>query len=79
VGAPDRISGEEVYALVKLGDGGEPLREAELLAWCRQRLGDGRSPRRIVFTRGDIPRNGAGKLVRRDALAQIADHLHLKP
>lgn len=77
VGAPDRTSGEEVYALVKLG-GDDPPREAELLAWCRQRLGDGRAPRRIVFTSGEIPRNGAGKLLRRDALAQITERLHLK-
>jgi len=77
VGAPDRISGEEVYALVKLKDDGT-LREAELLAWCKQRLGDGRAPRRIVYSAVELPRNGAGKLIRRDALARIADHLHLK-
>ncbi len=78
VGAPDKISGEEVYALVKLKDDGTPLREAELLAWCRKRLGDGRAPRRIVYASTDIPRNGAGKVARRDALATIADRLHLK-
>ncbi|HET9622747.1 MAG TPA: class I adenylate-forming enzyme family protein [Kofleriaceae bacterium] len=76
VGAPDKYSGEEVYALVKLKEDGA-LREAELLAWCKQRLGDGRSPRRIVYSTADIPRNGAGKVARRDALATIADHLHL--
>jgi long-chain acyl-CoA synthetase len=76
VGAPDKYAGEEVYALVKLKHDGA-LREAELLAWCKQRLGDGRSPRRIVYSTAEIPRNGAGKVIRRAALDQIAAHLHL--
>lgn len=78
VGAPDKISGEEVYALVKLKEGSAQPREAELLEWCRKRLGDGRSPRRLVYSGADIPRNGAGKVARREALAKIADHLRLK-
>lgn len=77
VGAPDKISGEEVYVLVKLRDDAQ-LREAELLAWCKKHLGEGRSPRRIVCSDEDLPRNGAGKLVRREALARIAERLRLK-
>jgi acyl-CoA synthetase (AMP-forming)/AMP-acid ligase II len=77
VGAPDRISGEEVYALVKLKEDGI-LPESELLEWCKKRLGEGRAPRRIVYSAVEPPRNGAGKMIRRDALARIADHLHLK-
>jgi acyl-CoA synthetase (AMP-forming)/AMP-acid ligase II len=78
VGVPDRIAGEDVYALVKLKEDSSALREAELLEWCRKHLGEGRSPRRIVFSEDDIPRNGAGKVVRREALAKVVGHLRLR-
>jgi acyl-CoA synthetase (AMP-forming)/AMP-acid ligase II len=77
VGAPDRVSGEEVYVLVKLREGAD-LKEATLLEWCKAQLGEGRSPRRIVFSAEDMPRNGAGKVVRREALAKIAERLRLR-
>jgi acetyl-CoA synthetase len=66
VGLPDRTIGWRVAAFVTLRRGmrpDEPLRQ-ELLAFGRQRLGPAAAPREIHF-RARLPRNRAGKILRR--------------
>jgi long-chain acyl-CoA synthetase len=66
IGVPDPEWGESVTALVQLKAGveaGEAL-EAELKAFCKQRLASYKVPRRWDF-RADLPRTEAGKLYKR--------------
>jgi long-chain acyl-CoA synthetase len=63
VGVPDDYRGEAVKAFVVLKDG-VPGGEAELLAFCRERLSTYKVPRAVEF-RHDLPVSGAGKLLRR--------------
>ena len=66
IGMPDPDWGESIVALVQLNDGIEatPEVEAELAAWCRDRLASYKCPRRWDF-RADLPRTEAGKLYKR--------------
>jgi fatty-acyl-CoA synthase len=59
VGVPDVRFGERVVALVELANGRE-LDEAELSAWCRQKLAGYKTPRRFLFV-DSIDRSAAGK------------------
>ena len=62
-GAPNEEMGEEVKAVVQLMPGEEqaPETEAELIAFCRQRLAHMKCPRSIDFE-DDFPRLPTGKL-----------------
>lgn len=62
-GLPDDEWGQAVVATVRLGEG-ETASEEELLAFCRGRLAAYKVPRRLRFADG-LPRNAAGKLLRR--------------
>ena len=55
--------GEAVKAVVQLLDPAEagPAMEADLLAWCRQRLATFKCPRSIDFD-AQLPRHPTGKL-----------------
>jgi long-chain acyl-CoA synthetase len=69
VGVPDPEWGEAVHAVVQVvpGETGGEDRAAlaaELLAWCRARLGTYQVPRSIEWT-GRLPRTETGKLARR--------------
>jgi O-succinylbenzoic acid--CoA ligase len=64
IGVPDREWGRTVAAVVKLQPG-EAASAEDLIAFCRQRLAAYKVPRRIEF-RAALPRNAAGKLVRRE-------------
>ncbi len=67
VGVPDALLGQRVRAyLCLLPDiiADEGLR-GRIMAFARQRLGPALAPREIVFT-GAMPRNRAGKIVRRE-------------
>jgi|SoiMethySBSTD1v2_1073268.scaffolds.fasta_scaffold00073_5 acyl-CoA synthetase (AMP-forming)/AMP-acid ligase II len=55
--------GEEVAAAVKLRDGAS-AKEAEILAFCRERLADFKRPKQIFITEA-IPRTATGKIQRR--------------
>ena len=55
--------GEEVAAAVKLKEG-ESAKEADLLAFCKERLADFKRPKQIFITEA-IPRTATGKIQRR--------------
>jgi acetyl-CoA synthetase len=66
IGKPDAVSGELVKAFVTLKPGFQPREQLrfELLAFARKRLGATLAPREIEF-RPDLPKNRAGKIMRR--------------
>jgi o-succinylbenzoate---CoA ligase len=64
VGLPDPEWGRTVAAVVKLEDG-QTASPDELIAFCRQRLAAYKVPRRVAF-KASLPRNAAGKLLRRE-------------
>jgi len=43
---------------------GQVLAEADVLAFCRERLANYKVPRRVVFC-GALPRNASGKVLKR--------------
>jgi long-chain acyl-CoA synthetase len=63
IGVPNREWGEEVKAVVEPQPGmmGSPALEAELMAWCRERLAAYKCPRSVDFTER-LPRQDNGKL-----------------
>jgi len=65
-GVPNDDLGEEVKAVVQLLDpaGASPEMEAELLAFCRERLAAFKCPRSIDFD-AQLPRQDTGKLYKR--------------
>ena len=74
VGIHDEVHGENVRAYVTLGDGVEPPSRADLIVFCRERIGY-RAPDEIVFL-DTMPLNPTGK-IDRVGLKRIAeDHLH---
>jgi long-chain acyl-CoA synthetase len=66
VGVPNEEFGEEVKAVVMLAGGFAPSAEleAELIAFCRERLAHFKCPRCVDFV-PDLPRSDAGKVQRR--------------
>jgi long-chain acyl-CoA synthetase len=63
VGLPDAYRGETVKAFVVL-KAGESADEAEIVAFCRERLSAYKAPRLIEF-RDSLPTSGVGKVLRR--------------
>jgi long-chain acyl-CoA synthetase len=65
-GVPDDEFGEQVKAVVQPRDMAEvgPELEAELIAWCRERLAHIKCPRSIDFD-AELPRHPTGKLYKR--------------
>jgi len=63
VGVPDERLGEVPWAFVVRLD--TELTEADLIAWCRERLTPYRVPARVVFV-DQLPRNDVGKVVKRE-------------
>lgn len=65
-GVPNPDFGEEVKAVVQPVDmnAAGPELEAELIAYCREKLADVKCPRSIDF-RGELPRHPTGKLYKR--------------
>ena len=65
-GVPNEDFGEEVKAVVQpidMADAGKAF-EAELIAYCRERLADVKCPRSVDF-RAELPRHPTGKLYKR--------------
>jgi HIP---CoA ligase len=63
IGVPDARLGEVGKAFVVLRPG-HALAEPDVLAWCRERLANYKVPRFVEF-RADLPRNPAGKPLKR--------------
>jgi fatty-acyl-CoA synthase len=63
IGYPHEKWGEAVMAVVAVKEG-EALTEAELLEWCRGRIGKFKIPKKVVFTEA-IPRTPTGKILKR--------------
>lgn len=63
VGIPDEQWGEAVHAFVVLHPGVETT-EADLRAFCRERMAGYKTPKAVHFV-ADLPRTGIGKIARR--------------
>jgi long-chain acyl-CoA synthetase len=68
VGEPHPLHGEVPVAHVVPREG-MTLDPAQLRAWCRDRLGRHEVPRRVLV-RGGLPRNAAGKVLKRELRQQ---------
>jgi acyl-CoA synthetase (AMP-forming)/AMP-acid ligase II len=64
-GIPVEVLGEEVGAVVLLKPGASATAE-QLQAHCRERLAGFKVPVRIWFWEDELPRNPAGKILKRD-------------
>lgn len=73
IGVPDRLWGESVMAVVRPRPGGMPS-EQELLDLCRDHLSGYKKPRFVRFT-DDLPKNGYGKILKRELRAAIVAEL----
>lgn len=78
IGLPDDKWGERVHAVLILHDGAT-LGEAELLAWCRDRIAGYKRPRSCSFLREDeVPRTSTGKILHRVLRTRLAEGEHNK-
>src|SRR5882724_2623611 len=64
-GIPDPKWGELVMASVVLKPG-LALSTDELISFCRQSLANYKVPRRVEFSETDLPKNGSGKILKRN-------------
>jgi fatty-acyl-CoA synthase len=71
IGVPDAEMGEAVKAIVQplSWDDVGPELEAELIAWCRERLASYKCPRSVDFDR-ELPRLDSGKLYKQQLRAR---------
>lgn len=69
IGCPDMEWGERVTAIVVLQPGGK-VTEADLIAFCRERLAHYKAPRQIRFV-PDLPRNAMGKVQKADLRREL--------
>ena len=69
LGVPDPIKGQAVLAVIVTREGMVGNRE-EILEYCRDNMPDYRVPKNVLF-RKEIPRDPAGKLLRRALKAEI--------
>jgi long-chain acyl-CoA synthetase len=74
VGIHDEVHGEDVRAYVMLRDGVEPPSRADLIVFCRERIGY-KAPDEIVFL-DKMPLNPTGKIDRVGLKRMAEDHLH---
>jgi long-chain acyl-CoA synthetase len=74
VGIHDEVHGENVRAYVTLRDGVEPPSRADLIVFCRERIGY-KAPDEIVFL-DKMPLNPTGKIDRVGLKRTAEDHLH---
>lgn len=71
VGVDDRLKGQMIVAVVALKEGMQ-AQKGELLNYCKDRLPDYRVPK-VILIRADIPRDPAGKLLRRILRQDVHD------
>jgi long-chain acyl-CoA synthetase len=72
-GIPDKTWGEIVMACVVLKPK-QVLSADELIAYCRLSLANYKVPRRIEFFTNELPKNGAGKILKRQLREQFWVH-----
>jgi long-chain acyl-CoA synthetase len=63
IGAPDRIKGQTIVAVIVLKEDVQGDKE-EFLNYCKENMPDNRVPKTILF-RNEIPRNMAGKVLKK--------------
>ena len=71
IGVPDPRLGEVGQAFLVTRPG-YLLAEADVLAFCRERLANYKVPRRVVF-RGALPRNASGKVLKRQLREELRE------
>jgi acyl-CoA synthetase (AMP-forming)/AMP-acid ligase II len=72
IGLPDAKWGERVHAVVTLHDGATAT-EAELSAWCKERIAGYKRPRSFSFmTEAEMPRTATGKILHRVLRERLA-------
>ena len=64
IGLPDEKWGEKVVAAVSLHSEAE-VTEADIKAYCKERLHDWKCPKEIIFL-DKIPRNTMGKMLKEE-------------
>ncbi len=74
VGVHDEVHGEDVRAYVTLAEGVEAPSRADLIVFCRERIGY-KAPDEIVFL-DEMPLNPTGKIDRVGLKRMAEDHLH---
>jgi long-chain acyl-CoA synthetase len=74
VGVHDTVHGENVRAYVTLEPGAAKPTSADLIVWCRDRVGY-KAPEEVVFL-GEMPLNPTGKIDRVGLKRMAEDHLH---
>jgi acyl-CoA synthetase (AMP-forming)/AMP-acid ligase II len=74
VGVHDTVHGENVRAYVTLREGAEQPSSADLVVFCRERIGY-KAPEEIVFL-DEMPLNPTGKIDRVGLKNMAEDHLH---
>ena len=74
VGVHDTVHGETVRAYATLREGAEPPTRADLIVFCRERIGY-KAPEEIVFL-DQMPLNPTGKIDRVGLKRMAEDHLH---
>ena len=74
VGVHDEVHGENVRAYVSLREGAEQPTAAELIVFCRDRIGY-KAPEEILFL-DEMPLNPTGKIDRVGLKEMAEDHLH---
>lgn len=75
VGLPDATWGERVHGVAVLRDG-SAVAEAELVAWCRERLAGYKRPRSVsVICEAEMPRTATGKIQHRILRDRLAERL----
>jgi long-chain acyl-CoA synthetase len=74
VGVHDTVHGENVRAYVTLRDNAERPSSADLIVFCRERIGY-KAPEEIVFL-DEMPLNPTGKIDRVGLKRMAEDHLH---
>ncbi len=71
IGLPDETWGETIRAIAVTRQDGR-LTEAELIAWCRERLTHFKCPTSVLFT-DSLPKGGTGK-VQKNILRERFSH-----
>ena len=74
VGIHDEVHGESVRAYVTLRDDEPKPSSAELIVFCRERIGY-KAPEEVIFLK-EMPLNPTGKIDRVGLKAMAEDHLH---